>query len=382
MRTIYLDTAATTPALKSVVEEMLPYFSEEFANPSGSYDFSKTARQAIELSRRRIASLTGAAPEEIFFTSGGSEADNWAIKGAADFFEKNRRKIVTTPIEHHAVLNTAAFLKNHGFTVEYLPVDKFGVVDLEAAENIIDSDTAVVSVMFANNEVGTIQPIEEISKTAHKHGALFHTDAVQAAGHVKIDVSEMGIDMLSASGHKFGAPKGIGFLYKKNGVEISSLIHGGSQEGGLRAGTENVPYIAAIGKAAEEAEKNMAAENIEIAGKRDCFVEMVLKGIAGSVLNGHPEKRLPSNANISFRGVEGKSVVSMLSMYGICVSAQSACASKSDSVSHVLSAMGLDFERARGAVRFTFGSGVRFEDLDYTVNCLERIIKNLRCLDS
>ncbi len=370
-----MDNAATKPVLKSVVESMLPYFSEEYANPSSAYSFSKNAKNAVLKARQSAAKLIGANADEIFFTSGGSEADNWALKGAADFWKRKRNKIVTTKIEHHAILNTVNYIGKYGFDVEYIPVDGYGVVDIEKAKKIIDSNTAIVSVMTANNEVGTIEPIKEIAQIAKKNGAYFHTDAVQAAGHINIDVSDQYIDMLSVSGHKFGAPKGIGFLYKKNDIKISNLIHGGGQEKGLRAGTENVPYIVGLGKACDEA---LNVNSKRLCDMRDYFILNVLKSIPQSVLNGHPSKRLPSNINISFYGVNGKTMVSMLSMYGVFVSSQSACASQSSEFSYVLKAMGMDIKRAQGAVRFSISENLNYDDLKYTINCLKNVVGNLR----
>ena len=378
MNSIYLDNAATTPVLQEVFDSMQEYFVLQYANPSSAYDFAQKARNAIDLARKQAADLIGAEKDEIYFTSGGSEADNWAIKGAADFFRGKRNKIVTTPIEHHAVLNTVEFLKKYGFDVEYIPVDKSGIVDLEKAEKIIGDNTAIVSVMLANNETGALQPVKEIAAMAHNKGAYFHTDAVQAAGHIKIDVKNIQCDMLSVSGHKFGAPKGIGFLYKKNGIEISSLIHGGSQEKGLRAGTENVPYIVALGKACSLAAINLEEVYTKTKNLRDFFEDMVLNSVQDCVLNGSKENRLPGTSNISFLGLSGKSIVSALSSKGICVSSQSACASKSNSLSHVLKAMGLKDDVIRGAVRFTISSRNTKDELIYTAQTLEKIIKTLR----
>ncbi len=378
MDTVYLDNAATTPVLKEAFESMQEYFMIHYANASSAYDFSQKSRSAVDTARKQAADLIGAQKDEIYFTSGGSEADNWAIKGAADFFRNKRSKIITTPIEHHAVLNTVEFLKKYGFDVEYIPVDKNGIVDLQKAEKIIDENTAIVSIMLANNETGALQPVKEIALMAHSKGAYFHTDAVQAAGHIKIDVKDIKCDMLSVSGHKFGAPKGIGFLYKKNGIEISSLIHGGSQEKGLRAGTENVPYMVSLGTASSLASLNLQKEYTQTKNLRDFFENMVLNSVPDSVLNGSKENRLPGTSNISFLGVSGKSIVSALSSKGICVSSQSACASKSDSLSHVLKAMDLKDDVIRGAVRFTISGRNTKDELIYTAQTLGKIIKTLR----
>lgn len=379
MKSVYMDNAATTPVLKEAFDSMQEYFMQQYANPSSAYDFAQKSRNAIDTARKQVSDLIGAQKDEIYFTSGGSEADNWAIKGAADFFrDKKRNKIVTTPIEHHAVLNTVEFLTKYGFDVEYIPVNENGIVDLQKAEKIIDDNTAIVSVMLANNETGALQPVKEIAVMAHNKGAYFHTDAVQAAGHIKIDVKDIMCDMLSVSGHKFGAPKGIGFLYKKNGIEISNLIHGGSQEKGLRAGTENVPYIVALGTACKISALNLEEEYAQTKSLRDFFENMVLNSVPNTVLNGPKENRLPGTSNISFLGLSGKSIVSSLSSKGICVSSQSACASKSDSLSHVLKAMGLKNDVIRGAVRFTVSNRNTKEEIIYTAQTLEKIIKTLR----
>ncbi len=373
-----MDNAATTPVLKEAFDIMQEYFMVQYANPSSAYDFAQKAKTAVDTARKQAADLIGAEKDEIYFTSGGSEADNWAIKGAADLLRGKRNKIVTTPVEHHAVLNTVKFLEKHGFDVEYIPVNNKGVVDLHQAEKIIDNSTAIVSVMLANNETGAVQGVKEIAYMAHNKGALFHTDAVQAAGHIKIDVGDIKCDMLSASGHKFGAPKGIGFLYKKNGIEISNLIHGGSQENGLRAGTENVPYIAALGAACSFAVNNMEEEISKTKKLRDFFEDMVLNTIPDCVLNGPKEGRLCGTSNISFLGLSGAGIVSALSSKGICVSSQSACASKSGSLSYVLKAMDLNDSVIRGAVRFTVSGRNTKDELIYAAKTLEKIVKTLR----
>ena len=378
MRYIYMDNAATSSLGEGVFESMEPYFQKFWSNPSSVYGFSDMPKKEIKRARESCANLIGAEPEEIYFTSGGSEADNWAVKGVCSYFYGEKSKIVTTPIEHKAVLKSAGSMEKYGFKTEYIPVDEKGKINLNSAEKIIDKTTALVSVMYANNEVGTIEPVKEAAEIAHRNGAYFHTDAVQAAGHIGINVKRDNIDLLSVSGHKFGTPKGIGFLYIKNGINIDNLIDGGGQENGKRAGTENVPYIAAIGKASENARANFIENSLISAQKRDYFVKLILDFIPDTFLNGDSTDRLPSNANISFIGTEGRAVVNMLSYYGICVSAQSACAANLSQGSYVLKAMGLSNERINSAVRFSLSPDIDYGEIKFVFERLKNIIKMLR----
>ena len=378
MRYIYMDNAATSSLGEGVFESMEPYFQKFWSNPSSVYGFSDMPKKEIKRARESCANLIGAEPEEIYFTSGGSEADNWAVKGVCSYFYGEKSKIVTTPIEHKAVLKSAGSMEKYGFKTEYIPVDEKGKINLNSAEKIIDKTTALVSVMYANNEVGTIEPVKEAAEIAHRNGAYFHTDAVQAAGHIGINVKRDNIDLLSVSGHKFGTPKGIGFLYIKNGINIDNLIEGGGQEKGKRAGTENVPYIAAIGRASENAMANFIENSLISAQKRDYFVKLILDFIPDTFLNGDSTDRLPSNANISFIGTEGRAVVNMLSYYGICVSAQSACAANLSQGSYVLKAMGLSNERINSAVRFSLSPDIDYGEIKFVFERLKNIIKMLR----
>jgi len=375
---VYLDNAATTPVRPEVFEEMKPYFTQYFGNASSIYDIAKTSKKAMDKARKQIADAIGALPEEIFFTGCGSESDNWALKGTADALSKKGKHIITTKIEHHAILHTGAFLENHGFEVTYLNVDKDGIVDIDELKAAIRKDTILISVMFANNEIGTIEPIAEIGKIAHEHGILFHTDAVQAMGHVKINVNEMNIDMLSMSGHKIGAQKGIGVMYKRKGVRISNLIHGGAQEQTQRAGTENIPAIVGLGKAVELSQEEMEETNARITKLREKLKNGILEKIPYSHFNGHPTKRLPGNTNFSFEFVEGESMLLMLNMKGICASSGSACTSGSLDPSHVLMAIGLPHERAHGSLRFTIGRENTEADIDYVLEVLPPIVSRLR----
>lgn len=379
MKPIYFDSAATTPVMNSVIEKMTPYFSKLFGNPSAAYSLASFSRKAIDEARESVANLIGANTEEIYFTSGGSESDNWAVKGAAfSCLGGKRNKIVTTPIEHHAVLNACDFLKSLGFDIEFIPVDDKGVVKLNEAEKIIDENTRLVSVMAANNEVGTIEPLADIADMAERKGAIFHTDAVQAAGHIKIDVNKLKVHMLSLSGHKFGAPKGIGALYIKNGIDIQPLIHGGGQEKGMRGGTENVPYIAALGEAARYAALNMEAENAHIEIMRKRLMYGLLKEVPNSIINGSTTNRLPSNLNISFLGINGRTLVSVLNKYGIYTSGASACSSSAKEPSHVLRSMMLCDERIRGALRLTIGRDNTDDEIDYAIKIIPEAVEMLR----
>ena len=375
---IYLDNAATTKTAPEVVEAMLPYFSEAYGNPSSIYSLAGESRKAVDQARETIANALGARPEEIYFTAGGTESDNWALKAAAEFYRKKGNHIITTKIEHHAVLHSCQWLEKQGFEVTYLNVDENGVVRLEELKAAIRPTTILISVMYANNEIGTIQPIREIGEIAHEHGILFHTDAVQAFGQLPIQVDDCHIDMLSASGHKLNGPKGIGFLYIRKGVKIRSFIHGGAQERKRRAGTENVPGIVGLGKAVERAVGTMEERTETERRLRDYLIDRVLKEIPYARLNGHRSQRLPNNANFSFQFIEGESLLIMLDMEGICGSSGSACTSGSLDPSHVLLAIGLPHEIAHGSLRLTLNEEITKEDLDYVVDTLKRIVEKLR----
>lgn len=376
---IYLDNAATTRTAPEVVEAMLPYFSELYGNPSSIYDFAGKSKEGVAHARQQIADVLGCGKENIYFTAGGSEADNWALKATFEAYKSKGNHIITTKIEHHAILHTCEYLeKERGAKITYLDVDENGIVRLEDLERAITPETILISVMFANNEIGSIQPIREIGMIAREHGILFHTDAVQAFGQVPINVDEYGIDMLSSSGHKINGPKGIGFLYIRKGVKIRSFVHGGAQERKRRAGTENVPGIVGYGAAAERSAATMekrAAKEIEL---RDYLIHRITTEIPYVKLNGHPEKRLPNNVNVSFRFVEGESLLLMLDSFGICGSSGSACTSGSLDPSHVLMAIGLPHEIAHGSLRLTLSEETTKEELDYTVDKLKDIVEKLR----
>ena len=375
---IYLDNAATTKVNKKVLESMMPYFSEIYCNPSAAYSFATKGRIAIEEARNYAAKLIGASDMEIYFTSGGSESDNWAIKAVAESFSDKGKHIITTKIEHHAVLHTCEYLERHGFDITYLNVDSDGKVRLDELKKSIREDTILISVMTANNEIGTIQPVAEIGKIAHEKGILFHTDAVQAYGHIPINVDEMNIDLLSASGHKFNGPKGVGIMYIRKGVKIRSFIHGGSQERGRRAGTYNVPGIAGLGTAAKLAMENMAKRAEKEKELRDYFIDRISAEIPYTVLNGHREDRLPNNINFCFRFVEGESVLIMLDQAGICASSGSACTSGAIDPSHVLRAIGLSDEMAHESLHLTLSYENTKEEIDTVVGELKRIVERLR----
>ena len=377
---IYMDNAATTRTAPEVVEAMIPYFSVNYGNPSSIYSLGSEAKEAVSGARAVIASCIGAKANEIYFTAGGSESDNWAIIAAAQYYGKNGGHIITSAIEHHAVLHTCQFLESQGYEVTYLPVDENGLVDPEDLEKAIRPDTILVSIMAANNEIGTIQPVKELAAAAHAHGVLFHTDAVQAFGHIPINVDEMGIDMMSASGHKFHGPNGIGFCYIRTGVKIRSFIHGGAQERKRRAGTENVPGIIGMAKAAEISMAHMSEWAERETELRNYMIERVLSEIPHVRLNGDPVKRLPNNANFSFRFIEGESMLIMLDMRGICASSGSACTSGSLDPSHVLLAIGLPHEIAHGSLRLTISDETTREDVDTTVDALKEIIAELRAM--
>ncbi|MDP3387396.1 MAG: cysteine desulfurase NifS [Eubacteriales bacterium] len=378
MRQVYLDNAATTMVHKEVVETMNKYYGNLFGNPSSIYDFGQTAKKAISSAREKIASVINANPDEVYFTGGGSESDNWAIKGVMTANRKKGNHIITTKIEHHAVLHTCEYLAKNGYEVTYLNVDSDGLISLKALEESIKDTTVMVSIMFANNEIGTIQPIKEIGDIAKRHGVLFHTDAVQAFGHVPIDVKEMNIDLLSASAHKIHGPKGVGMLYVRKGIKIDNLIHGGAQESKKRAGTENVPGICGFAKAAEMALETMNDKMASISVLRDKFLTEIPKKIENVKLNGHPTKRLPGNVNFSFEFIEGESLLLYLDMEGISASSGSACTSGSLDPSHVLMAIGLPHEIAHGSLRLSLSEFNTEEDVDYTIEKLIGVVHRLR----
>ena len=377
---IYLDNAATTKTSQEVVDAMLPYFTENYGNASSIYEVGQRSKEAITTAREDIAKVLGAKTEEIYFTAGGSEADNWALKAAFEAYSKKGNHIITTKIEHHAILHTCEYLEKKGAEITYLDVDENGLVNLDELQKAIRPETILISIMFANNEIGTIEPVKEIGMIAKEHGVLFHTDAVQAFGQVPIDVDEMNIDMLSSSAHKINGPKGIGFLYIRKGVKIRSFVHGGAQERKRRAGTENVPGIVGYGVAAKRAAETMEVRTAKERELRDYFIDRVLKEIPYVKLNGDPVKRLPKNINLSFRFVEGESLLIMLDMKGIAASSGSACTSGSLDPSHVLLAIGLPHEIAHGSLRLTLGEDTTKEDLDYTLEQLKEIIGKLRDL--
>ena len=377
---IYLDNAATTKTSEEVVAAMLPYFTEYYGNPSSVYEFASESKKAVSNARRTIAETLGAQENEIYFTAGGSEADNWALKATAEAYQSKGKHIITTKIEHHAILHTAEYLEKRGFEITYIGVDENGVVKVDELEKAIRPDTILISVMFANNEIGTIQPIKEIGEIAKKHGVLFHTDAVQAYGQLPINVDELHIDMLSSSGHKLNGPKGIGFLYIRKGVKIRSFVHGGAQERKRRAGTENVPGIVGYGKAAEIAAKTMKERTAKEIELRDHLIDRVLAEVPYTRLNGHRTNRLPNNANFSFQFVEGESLLILLDNNGICASSGSACTSGSLDPSHVLLAIGLPHEIAHGSLRLTLSAEITMEDIDFVVDCIKQIIERLRSM--
>lgn len=377
---IYLDNAATTKTAPEVVEAMLPYFTEYYGNPSSVYSFAGESKKAVTKARESIASALGADSSEIYFTAGGSEADNWALKSTAESYKNKGNHIITTKVEHHAILHTCEWLEKNGFEVTYLNVDENGVVKLDELKAAIRPTTILISVMFANNEIGTIQPIKEIGEIAREHGILFHTDAVQAFGQIPINVDEYHIDMLSSSGHKLNGPKGIGFLYIRKGLKLRSFVHGGAQERRRRAGTENVPGIVGFGRAVERAVETMEARTSREKELRDYLINRVLKEIPYTRLNGHRTDRLPNNANFSFQFVEGESLLIMLDMEGICGSSGSACTSGSLDPSHVLLAIGLPHEIAHGSLRLTLNEEITMEDIDFVVESLKKIVERLRSM--
>lgn len=377
-RMIYLDHAATTPTRSEVVEAMLPYFTQKYGNPSSIYSIGRESKKAIEEARETVAKAIGAQPREIFFTGSGTEADNWAIKGVAYANRQKGKHIITTAIEHHAVLHTCQYLESEGFEVTYLPVDPDGLITAEQVREAIRPDTILISIMFANNEIGTIQPIAEIGKIAKEKGVYFHTDAVQAMGNVNINVEELNVDLLSMSSHKFYGPKGIGALYVRKGVKMTSFMHGGAQERGRRASTENVASIVGLAKALEIASANMEQYNRKLISLRDRTIEEIQKKVPFIKLNGHRTKRLPGNVNFSFEFIEGESLLLMLDMKGIAASSGSACTSGSLDPSHVLLAIGLPHEIAHGSLRITFGEDNSDADVDYLMEVLPPIVQRLR----
>ena len=377
---IYLDNAATTRTAPEVVDAMLPYFTENYGNPSSIYGFASANKEVIARQRETIADVLGAKANEIYFTAGGTESDNWALTATAEAYGAKGKHIITSRIEHHAVLHTCAYLEKRGYEVTYLDVDENGLVDPRKVEEAIRPDSILISIMAANNEIGTIQPIREIGEIAHTHGVLFHTDAVQAFAQIPINVDECHIDMLSASGHKLNGPKGIGFLYIRKGVKIRSFIHGGAQERKRRAGTENVPGIAGLGKAVELAAATMEERAAKETELRDYAISRIEKEIPYCRLNGDRVKRLPNNINFSFRFIEGESMLIKLDFKGICASSGSACTSGSLDPSHVLLAIGLPHEIAHGSLRMTLGADTTKEDIDYTVDCLKEIVEEIRSM--
>jgi len=380
MRRIYLDHAATTPAHPDVVQTMLPYLAEAFGNPSSIYSYGQEARRAIEEARTKVAELIGARPEEITFTSGGTEADNLALKGVAYANESKGNHIITTAIEHHAVLEPCKFLEKRGFKITCLPVDKYGLIDPDDVRRATTAKTVLISVMHANNEVGTIEPVEEIGKIAKEAGIYFHSDAVQTAGHIPVNVDKLNVDLLSISAHKFYGPKGVGALYVRKGTKLASLLHGGEQEKGRRAGTENVPGIVGLGKAAELAGREIGKEAERQAYLRDKLIKGLIEKIDHIRLNGHPTKRLPNNVNISVDFVEGESMLLNLDLEGICASTGSACSSASLEPSHVLLALGIPLEQAHSSLRFTLGRENTEADVERVVEVLPRIVGKLRAM--
>ncbi len=375
---IYMDYNATTPTDERVLEEMLPYFSQEYGNPSSIYSLAQRARNAVEQARERVAKLLNADPREIIFTSGGTEADNFALKGVAYANQDKGKHIITSQIEHHAVLNACKFLEKQGFPVTYLPVDRWGVVDIEALEKSITPQTILISIMLANNEVGTIQPIKIIAEIAKKHGVYFHTDAVQGVGKIPVDVNDLGVDLLSLSAHKFYGPKGVGALYVRRGVRILPFINGGEQEKGRRAGTENVPGIVGLGKAAELAQREMEEEEKRVKKLRDKLEQKLVQKIPEIIVNGHPQKRLFNTLSICVKYVEGESMLMNLDKEGICASSGSACTSASLEPSHVLLAMGIPPEVAHGSLRFSLGKFNREADVEKVSEVLPPIVEELR----
>jgi len=382
MKNIYLDHAGTTFVKKEVLNEMLPYFTDKFGNPSSLYKLGQENKKAVEHARNQVAKVLNANKDEIFFTSCGSESDNWAIKGIALANKDKGNHIITSKIEHPAILNACKNLEKNGFDITYLDVDKDGMINIDELRSSIKSTTILISIMYANNEIGTIEPIEKIAKIAKENDIYFHTDAVQAVGNIKIDVKKLGIDLLSLSAHKFYGPKGVGALYIRNGVKIDNLIHGGGQEYKRRAGTENVAGIVGLGKAIELAYKKINKNNNHIIKLREMLINEIIKKIPHVKLNGHRTQRLSGNVNFSFDGIEGGTLLLMLNMKGISVSSGSACSSASEKPSHVLKAIGLDDKKARSTIRFTIGSENTKEEIEYVLNVLVQMVEKLREIPS
>ena len=382
MRQVYLDYSATTPVKKEVLDAMLPYFSEFYGNPSSLYAIAGEPKEALAKARKQVADLIGAGEKEITFTSCGTEADNWAVMGAADALKNKGNHIITTKIEHHAMLHSCEFLEKHGDEVTYLDVDSEGLVDPAALEAAITDKTILISIMFVNNEVGTVEPIKELAAIAKKHNILFHTDAVQALGNMEIDVKELGVDMMSMSAHKIYGPKGIGALYIRKGVRISNYMHGGAQENKKRAGTENTAGIVGFGKAAELARIHLQEHIQHTSSLRDYLIQQVQEQIDHVYVNGSREHRHPGNANLTFEFIEGEAMLLYLDMNGIAVSTGSACSSASLTPSHVLSAMGVPVERIHGTLRLTVGDMTTKEDIDYVVSTLKNVVNKLREISS
>ncbi len=377
-RIVYMDHSATTYTKKEVLEAMIPYFSEHFGNPSSIYRIAEDSKKAIDAARAQVAKAIGAQQDEIYFTSGGSESDNWALKGVAFANRKKGNHIITSAIEHHAVLHSCRYLEKEGFTVTCLPVDRFGMIDPAALEKAITEKTILISIMFANNEIGTIEPIAELGAIARSHKIYFHTDAVQVIGNVRVDVKTQNIDLLSLSAHKFYGPKGVGALYIKKGVKIENLIHGGGQERKRRAGTENTAGIVGLGSAIERATEDIEGHNLRIRRMRDRLLQGILAKIPDVRINGHPEKRLPGNINVSFAGIEGESMLLWLDDEGICASTGSACTSGSLEPSHVLLATGLPVEISHGSLRLTLGDMNTELDVDFVLEVLPKVVSRLR----
>ncbi len=377
---IYMDNSATTKIHPDVLKEMLPYLSEKYGNPSSIYSIGRESKKALDSARERVSKALNSNPNEIFFTNGGTESDNWAIKGIAFANESKGKHIISTNIEHHAVLHTLTYLEKNGFEITYLPVKENGIIDIKDLEKEIRKDTILISVMFANNEIGTIQPIKEIGEIAHKKGIYFHTDAVQAVGNIPIDVEDLNIDLLSLSAHKINGPKGVGALYIRKGVNISNMLHGGGQEMKRRAGTENVAGIVGLGKAIEINTKDIEKKSKYLIELRDYFIERILKTVPDTILNGDPTLRLPGNINVCFKYIEGESILLMLDIKGICASSGSACTSGSLEPSHVLLALGLPHEIAHGSLRLTLSEENTKDDMDYVLETVPPIIEKLRAM--
>ena len=382
MRKVYLDYSATTPVKEEVLKEMIPYFTEKFGNPSSLYDIGLESKEAVTHAREQVAALINAKPQEIYFTAGGTEADNWAVFGTVEKLKSKGNHIITTKIEHHAMLHSCAFLEKEGCQITYLDIDQEGRIDLKQLEDSITDKTVLISIMLVNNEIGTIQPVKEAAAIAKKHGILFHTDAVQGLGNVPIGVKDMGVDMMSVSSHKIYGPKGSGALYIRKGVNIANYMHGGGQESRRRAGTENLAGIVGFGKAAELARINFDSHVKHCAKLRDYLKDRILSEIPDTFINGTMEGRHPGNLNITFKYIEGESILLLLNQYGISVSTGSACSSASLEPSHVLTALGVPVEMIHGTVRFTVGDFTTKEDIDYVVDHLKTIVEKLREISS